>query len=88
MYQRKTQQSIFDHVKDFLGYQRDIRTRIINDKILVRKQWEPYYMYLTYLNFWRKNLDGIIKSLQRNLGENISGQQTKGRHQLSPFAQT
>ena len=63
MHQRKTQQSIFDHVKDFLGYQKEIRTRIINGKILGRKQWEPYYLYLTYLNFWRKNLDGIIKSL-------------------------
>jgi hypothetical protein len=34
-----------------------------------KKDWEPYYIYVSCIEFWRRNLDGLIKHLKRTTGE-------------------
>ena len=78
-YQKRTISRIFNHLADFLNYPPKFKVGIIQDNLAKRKEWEPYYLYLSTLEFWRRNLEGLIKHLKREVGENISGGDKHGK---------
>lgn len=77
-HQKKTIAQIFRHTHNFLNYPSESTVGIIQDNLSKRKEWEPYYVYVSALEFWRKNLESLINHLKRSTGENISGNKKKG----------
>lgn len=64
-HQRQSQGTVFRYVRSVLGYKGESVNRIVDDSVVSRKEFEPFYLYLTYLNFWRRNLDNLVKNLSK-----------------------
>lgn len=77
-YQRSTQGSIFRYVRATLAYSGDTSNRIVDDRVVSRKEFEPFYLYLTYLNFWRRNLENLTKNLSKAESGQDQQNQSKG----------
>ena len=73
-HQRKTQGSVFRYARSVLQYSGERAQRIVDDKIVSRKEFEPFYLYLTYLNFWRRNLNSLVKNMTKGHSEQGSNQ--------------
>jgi hypothetical protein len=73
IHQKKTISSIFSHTHKFLNYSSKNKSVIIEDRTISRKEWEPYYAYLSCLNYWRTSLDNFVKYLQRENNEGLNG---------------
>lgn len=57
-------------VRRGLDYSAGSSNKIIDDKIVSRKEFEPFYVYMTYMNFWRRNFESFRKN-------NIKGEDTE-----------
>ena len=70
-YQEKTIGTTFTKLRTFLKYRSLKKIGLVDDQIYSRDQWHYYYTYQSLIEFWRKRLLGLIKSLMNKTQEEI-----------------
>lgn len=63
LFQKKSICKVFPKLKRFFNYTSKFNSSIINDRMVNRKEWERYYLYIALIHFWKKNLYGLIGGL-------------------------
>ena len=74
-YQNHSIGNIFFKVADFLKYPSKSIPSLVQDQVLPRYDWEQFYIYLSVIELWRRNLKGMMISLMLKSGEPLG----KGR---------
>ena len=63
---------MFTKLRDFLFYPSESRSKLIEDKMKNREQWTYFYIYLSLLEKWRRDLKSLIKMVMSKAGESAS----------------
>ena len=71
-YQKMEVGSMFTKLRDFLFYPSESRSKLIEDKMKNREQWTYFYIYLSLLEKWRRDLKSLIKMVMSKAGESAS----------------
>ena len=72
IYQDRTLGKIFHKVRNFLKYPSQKTSGLVEDKEIIRKEFERYYTYLSLIELWRGNFSSMIRSLMTQSGEPLT----------------
>lgn len=77
-YQADTIGLVFKKIANYLKYPSKANPAMVQDQVLKRSAWENYYVYVSIIELWRKNLKGMVTSLMLQSGEVIA----RGKHNV------
>lgn len=87
-YQRREIGGMFSKLRDFLSYPSERNSKLVEDKMKNRSKWTAFYVYLSLLEKWRRDLRSLIRSAMAKAGESMtsgkSSQMKKNIDRKSP----